>query len=96
MSLGPVILEAAISLPTPEHNMHLVQNKYLKMHDETTKRLWFLWPQESGVKASKCGCIGGCVFFGNNRNGPKFFKPSYHDLQDGINIAAYRYIFTCI
>ncbi|EZA51340.1 hypothetical protein X777_10025 [Ooceraea biroi] len=90
VSLGPVILEAAISLPTPEHNMHLVQNKYLKMHDETTKRLWFLWPQESGVKASKCGCIGGCVFFGNNRNGPKFFKPSYHDLQDGINIAAYR------
>ncbi|XP_014476117.1 PREDICTED: uncharacterized protein KIAA1109 isoform X1 [Dinoponera quadriceps] len=90
VSLGPVILEAAISLPTPEHNLHLVQNKYLKMHDATTKRLWFLWPQESGVKSTKCGCIGGCVFFGNNRNGPRFFKPSYHDLQDGINIAAYR------
>ncbi|XP_050452726.1 transmembrane protein KIAA1109 isoform X1 [Cataglyphis hispanica] len=90
ISLGPVILEAAISLPAPEHNLHLVQNKYLKMHDEATKRLWFLWLQESGVKATKCGCIGGCVFFGNNRNGPKFFKPSYQDLQDGINIAAYR------
>ncbi|XP_020299517.1 uncharacterized protein KIAA1109 isoform X4 [Pseudomyrmex gracilis] len=89
-SLGPVVVEAAISLPTPEHNLHLVQNKYLKMHDEATKRLWFLWPQESGQRATKCGCIGGCVFFGNNRNGPKFFKPSYHDLQDGINIAAYR------
>ncbi|XP_035723534.1 transmembrane protein KIAA1109-like isoform X4 [Vespa mandarinia] len=90
VSLGPVILEAAISLPTPEHDLHLVQNKYLKMHDEATKRLWFLWPQESGVKSTKCGCIGGCAFFGNNRNGSKFFKPSYHDLQDGINIAAYR------
>jgi hypothetical protein len=90
ISLGPVVLEAAISLPTPEHNLHLVQNKYLKMHDEAIKRLWFLWPQESGIKATKCGCIGGCVFFGNNRNGPRFFKPSYHDLQDGINIAAYR------
>ncbi|XP_033221657.1 transmembrane protein KIAA1109-like [Belonocnema kinseyi] len=90
VSLGPVVIEAAISLPTPEHNLHLVQNKYLKTHDETSKRLWFLWPQESGVKPTKCGCIGGCIFFGNNKNGPKFFKPSYHDLHDGINIAAYR------
>nr|XP_031841602.1 transmembrane protein KIAA1109 isoform X3 [Nomia melanderi] len=90
VALGPVILEAAISLPTPEHNLHLVQNKYLKLHDEATKRLWFLWPQESGVKPAKCGCIGGCAFFGNNRNGPRFFKPSYHDFQDGINVAAYR------
>nr|XP_033335326.1 transmembrane protein KIAA1109 homolog isoform X11 [Megalopta genalis] len=90
VALGPVILEAAISLPTPEHNLHLVQNKYLKLHDEATKRLWFLWPQESGVKPAKCGCIGGCAFFGNNRNGPRFFKPNYHDFQDGINVAAYR------
>ncbi|XP_046477858.1 bridge-like lipid transfer protein family member 1 isoform X1 [Neodiprion pinetum] len=90
VSLGPVIIEAAISLPTPEHNLHLVQNKYLKIHDERTKRLWFLWPVESGVKAAKCGCIGGCAFFGNNKNGTRFFKPSYHDLQDGINVAAYR------
>ncbi|XP_012263790.2 transmembrane protein KIAA1109 homolog isoform X5 [Athalia rosae] len=90
VSLGPVIIEAAISLPTPEHNLHIIQNKYLKIHDERTKRLWFLWPVESGVKAAKCGCIGGCAFFGNNRNGPRFFKPSYHDLQDGINVAAYR------
>ncbi|XP_026670200.1 transmembrane protein KIAA1109, partial [Ceratina calcarata] len=90
VGLGPVILEAAISLPTPEHNLHLVQNKYLKLHDESTKRLWFLWPRESGVKATKCGCIGGCAFFGNNRNGPRFFKPNYQDFQDGINVAAYR------
>ncbi|XP_076663219.1 transmembrane protein KIAA1109 homolog tweek isoform X13 [Andrena cerasifolii] len=90
VALGPVILEAAISLPTPAHNLHLVQNKYLKLHDEASKRLWFLWPQESGVKPTKCGCIGGCAFFGNNRNGPRFFKPSYYDFQDGINIAAYR------
>ncbi|KAK9299212.1 hypothetical protein QLX08_007719 [Tetragonisca angustula] len=90
VALGPVILEAAISLPTPEHNLHLIQNKYLKLHDEATKRLWFLWPRESGVKATRCGCIGGCAFFGNNRNGPRFFKPSYHDFQDGINVAAYR------
>ncbi|XP_076753670.1 transmembrane protein KIAA1109 homolog tweek isoform X3 [Xylocopa sonorina] len=90
VALGPVILEAAISLPTPEHNLHLVQNKYLKLHDEATKRLWFLWPRECGVKATRCGCIGGCAFFGSNRNGPTFFKPTYQDFQDGINVAAYR------
>ncbi|KAF7987765.1 hypothetical protein HCN44_003628 [Aphidius gifuensis] len=91
VSLGPVIIEAAISLPTPEHNLHLIQSKFLKMHDESTKKLWFLWPQDNFTKTNnKCGCIGGCAFFGNNKNGPRFFKPSYHDLQDCINIAAYR------
>ncbi|XP_057320080.1 bridge-like lipid transfer protein family member 1 isoform X4 [Microplitis mediator] len=90
VSMGPVVIEAAVSLPKPEHNLHIIQNKYLKTHDEATKRLWFLWPQESGVKSTKCGCIGGCTFFGSNKNGSRFFKPSYHDLQDGINIAAYR------
>ncbi|XP_031778304.1 transmembrane protein KIAA1109 isoform X8 [Nasonia vitripennis] len=90
VSMGPIVIEAAISLPTPEHNLHLVQNKYLKTHDEKTKRLWFLWTQDSSAKMSRCGCIGGCAFFGNNRNGPRFFKPNHHDLQDGINIAAYR------
>lgn len=38
----------------------------------------------------KCGCVGGCAFFGSNRNGFKFFKPSAQDLQDGINIARYN------
>ncbi|XP_011494762.1 PREDICTED: uncharacterized protein KIAA1109 [Ceratosolen solmsi marchali] len=90
VSMGPIVIEAALSLPTPEHNLHLVQNKYLKTHDEKTQRLWFLWIQDPAPKVAKCGCIGGCAFFGNNRNGSRFFKPSYHDLQDGINIAAYR------
>jgi hypothetical protein len=87
VSLGPVILEAATALPIPEHCMHLVQHNYLKLHDEKTKRLWFLWSTAS-VEA-KCGCVGGCAFFGSNRNGPKFFKPTAQDLQDGINIARY-------
>lgn len=38
----------------------------------------------------KCGCVGGCAFFGSNRNGPKFFKPSAQDLQEGVNIARYH------
>ena len=86
IAFGPVILEAASALPIPEHNLHLVQHNYLKIHDERSKRLWFLWSAET----QKCGCIGGCVFFGSNRNGPKYFKPSTADLQEGVNIARYQ------
>lgn len=88
LALGPIIIEAATALPQPEHCLHLVQNSYLKLHDEKSKRLMFLW----ATTDVKCGCLGGCVFFGLNRNGPKFFKPSAQDLQDGINIARYHII----
>ncbi|CRK93957.1 CLUMA_CG007483, isoform B [Clunio marinus] len=88
VAFGPVIIEAATALPIPEHCLHLVQNNYLKLHDERTKRLMFLWTTSD----VKCGCLGGCLFFGSNRNGPKFFKPSPQDLQDGINIARYHII----
>ncbi|GBP70037.1 Uncharacterized protein KIAA1109 [Eumeta japonica] len=88
VALGPVLIEAAGSLPqTPKH-LHLVQQKFLKLHDEKTKRLWFLWPNEG--KGSQCGCIGGCTFFGSNRNGPNFLKPNPSDLQDGINVAMFH------
>lgn len=63
---------------------------FLKLHDKRHKRLWFLW--NSGFDATRCGCIGGSAFFGNNINGPKFFKPSAQDIQDGINIARYKYV----
>ncbi|KAF4529366.1 hypothetical protein B566_EDAN016815, partial [Ephemera danica] len=94
VSLGPLVVEAAISLSCPEHSLHLIQHKYLRTHDERTKRLWFLWNADtpnsnSNKPVGKCGCIGGCLFFGQNMNGPKFFKPGRQDLQDGINVAAY-------
>ncbi|XP_014242068.1 uncharacterized protein KIAA1109 isoform X2 [Cimex lectularius] len=87
ISLGPLILEAAVSLSNTDHNLHLVQHRFLKTHDERTRRLWLLWP---GEKTGKCGCIGGCSFFGSNANGAKFFRPSRQDAADGINIAAFR------
>ena len=87
VAFGPVIIEAATALPIPEHCLHLVQNNYLKLHDERTKRLMFLWMTSPDIK---CGCLGGCLFFGSNRNGPKFFKPSPQDLHDNINIARYN------
>jgi hypothetical protein len=38
----------------------------------------------------KCGCRGGCVFFGNNRNGPPFFEPSDQDFINGTNSAIHH------
>lgn len=88
VSLGSVVIEAASALPIPEHQLHLVQHSFLKMHDEKSKRLWFLWM--ASVEHSRCGCVGGCSFFGSNRNGLKFFKPSAQDLHDCVNIARYQ------
>nr|CAD7425599.1 unnamed protein product [Timema monikensis] len=92
LSMGPLVVEAAISLPTSEETLHLIQHSYLRIHDKHSKRLWFLWTGETSSTKTigKCGCIGGCVFFGKNQNGAKFFKPSRQDVQDGINMAAFR------
>ena len=68
----------------------------MREHDAKYKRLWFLWSNNSNannvggvVDISRCGCIGGCAFFGSNRNGLKFFKPSAQDAVDNYNIARY-------
>lgn len=94
VTFGPLIVEAALSLPVVEQDTQALQQKFLKLHDEETKRLWFLWSPDADDNFEKltgrCGCIGGCAFFGSNRNGKKFFKPSRQDIQDGINIAAFR------
>ncbi|KAH8323336.1 hypothetical protein KR067_005364 [Drosophila pandora] len=93
-SLGPILLEGASALPIPDHELHLVQHNFLREHDAKFKRLWFLWSHNgsalsSGSEISRCGCIGGCVFFGSNRNGQKFFKPKAQDVHDNYNIARY-------
>lgn len=70
-------------------------NRFLKYHDERYKKLWFLWPCDSKLLVTgRCGCIGGCIFFGRNRNGQRFFKPNRQDVQDGVNIVAFRYLLT--
>ncbi|KAG6441139.1 hypothetical protein O3G_MSEX001705 [Manduca sexta] len=90
VALGPLLIEAASSLPQTPKNLHLVQQKFLKQHDDKTKRLWFLWPNEG--RTSQCGCTGGCAFFGSNRNGANFLKPNPTDLNEGINIAIFNII----
>ena len=73
---GPLDAEAAMALPNPD--FHALQDKFLKIHDKKTKRLWFLWPVNDlkilPTVVGKCGCHGGCAFFGNNRNGVGFFS----------------------
>ncbi|XP_060534290.1 bridge-like lipid transfer protein family member 1 [Cylas formicarius] len=89
VNFGPVILESALSADPKDQNMHQIQQKFLKMHDDKLKKLWFLWP-ELNKTTGKCGCTGGCTFFGTNRNGARFFKPSRKDIEEGLNVAAFR------
>ncbi|KAF5284663.1 hypothetical protein FQR65_LT13494 [Abscondita terminalis] len=88
VNFGSLLVESAISSNAKDQNLHAIQQKFLRTHDAKLKKLWFLWPELNKV-TDKCGCSGGCVFFGNNRNGARFFKPSHKDLEDGINIAAF-------
>lgn len=61
------------------------QKEFLERHDKNSRRLWFLWQSGKaratlpGEKEGRCGCVGGCNFFGNNVNGPVFFKLDYLD-----------------
>ncbi|XP_050415172.1 bridge-like lipid transfer protein family member 1 [Patella vulgata] len=81
-SFGPINVEAAMAIPSPE--IQLVQDTFLKTHDRKTKRLWFMWPLEAMGPGNhphtlgKCGCQGGCRFFGNNKNGVAFFRSRRH------------------
>lgn len=94
INFGPIIIESALSDAAPSDTLHNneinPQRKFLRLHDERTKRLWFLWPEEGDHSGIRCGCTGGCAFFGLNINGPRFFKPSRRDLTDGVNVAAFR------
>jgi len=80
VGLGPVIVDAALALPSPEL-LH-AQREFVALHDRRTQRLSFLWGS-----SAECGCVGGSVFFGSNRNGPFVFHPSDEDFTNGINSA---------
>ncbi|XP_075785952.1 bridge-like lipid transfer protein family member 1 isoform X10 [Pelodiscus sinensis] len=75
LSLG--LITADIALAVDHHSKHEVQRHFLEIHDSRIKRLWFLWPDDN-VKnkrsKNKCGCLGGCRFFGGTVTGLDFFK----------------------
>ncbi|XP_036364401.1 transmembrane protein KIAA1109 homolog isoform X4 [Octopus sinensis] len=93
VSFGPINIEAAMALPNLE--FHKIQDDFLKSHDRKTRRLWFLWrsevPNVTFVIGRKCGCLGGCKFFGNNKNGLGFFHPK--KFSSGNSNAAVFQIF---
>lgn len=66
----------------PNQDFHSLQNDFLLTHDCASMRLWYLWPEATlkvpSVVVGKCGCLGGCTFFGNNKNGVGFFHPKKH------------------
>lgn len=38
-------------------------------------RLWFLWPEEKYKQSrNRCGCLGGCRFFGGPTRNLDFFR----------------------
>ena len=67
------------------------QKEFLEKHDKKTRRLWFLWQRDKGrgfrpiENEGRCGCVGGCNFFGKNVNGPIFFKLDYLDAAQEEN-----------
>ncbi|KAL1416684.1 hypothetical protein MTO96_027627 [Rhipicephalus appendiculatus] len=43
------------------------QQSFLRTHDKTTHRLWFLWGDNRA--GGRCGCLGGCFFFDSEEDG---------------------------
>ena len=91
VKVGPIYLEGAFaSHGIKNSNFQNNQNSFLQKHDRRTRKLWFLWPPVTNVAAAlqgKCGCVGGCNFFGSNESGPTFFKPSRLELESRVNVA---------
>ncbi|KAJ8281426.1 hypothetical protein GJAV_G00067550 [Gymnothorax javanicus] len=71
------LITADIALAADHPAKHQDQRSFLELHDGRTRRLWFLWPEEAGRARrcrNKCGCLGGCRFFGGTAGGLDFFR----------------------
>ncbi|XP_037098160.1 transmembrane protein KIAA1109 homolog isoform X2 [Syngnathus acus] len=77
-SINLNLITADIALAADHSAKCEVQRQFLELHDTQTKRLWFLWPEEAGIRnkrsRNRCGCLGGCRFFGGTNMGLDFFK----------------------
>ncbi|XP_054546358.1 bridge-like lipid transfer protein family member 1 isoform X3 [Talpa occidentalis] len=74
-SLGLITVDVALAADHP--SKHEAQRHFLETHDARTKRLWFLWPEDNLTNRrcrNKCGCLGGCRFFGGTATGLDFFR----------------------
>ncbi|XP_069049556.1 bridge-like lipid transfer protein family member 1 isoform X2 [Lepisosteus oculatus] len=71
------LITADVALAADHPSKHEVQRQFLELHDGRTKRLWFLWPEDvvkNKRSKNKCGCLGGCRFFGGTATGVDFFR----------------------
>lgn len=95
IEVGPVYIDVGSSADHCRVDLPALQGAFLRLHDTRTRRLWFLWdtlvdltdlpgPSDSSQSNSnnlaKCGCRGGCAFFGRNFNGIGFFNRHDNDL----------------
>ncbi|XP_049522689.1 transmembrane protein KIAA1109 homolog isoform X1 [Dermacentor silvarum] len=65
LEFGPLVMDNWSQGLLPQNS----QEGFLRTHDKTTHRLWFLWGDNRA--GGRCGCLGGCFFFGS------------HDATDG-------------
>ncbi|KAM9433242.1 bridge-like lipid transfer protein family member 1 isoform 4-T4 [Salvelinus alpinus] len=75
-SVNFALITADVALAADHPAKYEVQRQFLELHDTHTKRLWFLWPDETGRNKRsryKCGCLGGCRFYGGTNTGLDFF-----------------------
>uniref|UniRef100_A0A672MMB9 Bridge-like lipid transfer protein family member 1 C-terminal domain-containing protein n=1 Tax=Sinocyclocheilus grahami TaxID=75366 RepID=A0A672MMB9_SINGR len=69
------LITADVALAADHPAKYGVQRQFLELHDIKTKRLWFLWPEEKYKRSrNRCGCLGGCRFFGGLVGGLDFFR----------------------
>lgn len=55
-------VEGNMSMREPLDSVPARQLSFLKLADEKSRRLWFLWQDEA---SQLCGCCGGCAFMEN-------------------------------
>ncbi|XP_062852110.1 bridge-like lipid transfer protein family member 1 isoform X3 [Trichomycterus rosablanca] len=69
------LITADVALAADHPVKYEVQRHFLELHDMRTKRLWFLWPEETYKRSrNRCGCLGGCRFFGGSTGSLDFFR----------------------
>lgn len=87
LSLGPLFLDSA-TLASEAKSSNVAQDVFLKSHDLKTKRLWFFWGRELDIPLAvveKCGCLGGCAFFGSNKEGFDFYNVTQNTDLEFLN-----------
>lgn len=88
VNLGAAFIDS-VELLSAADKFTVNQDTFLRQHDLRSKRLWFLWPEKSKQHncMSKCGCVGGCVFFGNNSRGATFFSSDKAEPRSSLLIS---------